>query len=242
MQILRKIFAIFYPESSLDTDLRYKPIVSFLREKLKDKPKILEVGSGSAGITRYLNYPLTGVDKAFSKPSRLVKQVKVSGVKLPFENDSFDFVISVDMLEHVPGNKRESAIKEMVRVAKKVLILAVPCGVKAEIQDKGLFEYYLKNHGQEEEMLKEHLQFGLPKVKEINKFIKNSGKKVSIKIVPHVNLSLRSFYMKSFFSASPLFRKISWLLLPLSHFDRFLNFSDCYRQIFFIKMLESERD
>lgn len=240
--MFRKIFAALYPESSLDTDLRYKPIVSFLREKLKDEPKILEVGSGSAGITRYLNYPLTGVDKAFSKPSRLVKQVKVSGVKLPFENDSFDFVISVDMLEHIGKNQREKAIGEMIRVAHRGIILTAPCGERAAAQDKKLFDYYLKNHGQDETMLREHLQFGLPKVKEIKKYLKNSGKKVTIKILPNVNLVFRSFYMRSFFSANPLFRKVFWLLLPLGHFNRFLNFGNCYRQIFFIKMLESERD
>lgn len=201
--MLRKVFATLYPENSLDTDLRYKPIVEFLKNKLKDKPKILEVGSGPRGITRYLNYPITGVDKVFNKPSRLVKQVKVKDIKLPFKTNSFDYVISVDMLEHLPDNKRGESLREMIRVAKKGLVLAVPCGLKAEAQDKDLFDYYFKNHNEEEKVLKEHLKFGLPKIEEINKLIENSGKEVTTKIIPNVNLAFRTFYMKSFFRLIP---------------------------------------
>jgi ubiquinone/menaquinone biosynthesis C-methylase UbiE len=232
----RKIFATIYPENSLDTDLKYKPVATFLKKKLRENPKILEVGSGTAGITRYLNFPITGVDINFEKSSKLVNQVKIKGVKLPFKDNSFDYVISVDMIEHLPHCERKKAIKEMVRVATKGLILTVPCEVKAQDQDKQLFDYYLKNYRKEEKMLKEHLNYGLPKTMEIQKLIKNSGKEISVKTIPNVNLWLRSFYMKSFFSTSPWFRKVFWLLLPLDNIGGFLNFGNCYRQIFFVTL------
>lgn len=39
--------------------------------------------------------------------------------RLPFENNSFDLVISFNLLEHIPVNDIDSTLKEMLRVCRK---------------------------------------------------------------------------------------------------------------------------
>jgi ubiquinone/menaquinone biosynthesis C-methylase UbiE len=45
---------------------------------------------------------------------------------MPFKDGEFDFVFSLDMLEHIPKDKRLDAIREMVRVSKHDIIVAFP--------------------------------------------------------------------------------------------------------------------
>ncbi|MFH1187028.1 MAG: class I SAM-dependent methyltransferase [Candidatus Levyibacteriota bacterium] len=44
--------------------------------------------------------------------------------KLPYENNSFDLVICVEVLEHLENS--EKGLKELIRVSKKYLFLSVP--------------------------------------------------------------------------------------------------------------------
>src|SRR3989338_1697820 len=65
---LRIFFNRFFLHQHPETALRYLPIVSVMAKKgLKDS-KLLEVGSGSLGITPYLKRPIDGIDVNFSGP------------------------------------------------------------------------------------------------------------------------------------------------------------------------------
>src|SRR5437868_4730302 len=76
--------------------LRYLPIVAEIQKTGFKNPSVLEIGSGSLGIAPYLKQEITGVDIDFSGPQfPLVKQVKASAVKLPFKDNSFDFVVCI---------------------------------------------------------------------------------------------------------------------------------------------------
>lgn len=63
-----------------------------------------------------------GVEKAKSKG--IDASVFDFNAKLPFANDSFDIVISLDVLEHLYAP--ENLIKEAVRVSKRHLIIGMP--------------------------------------------------------------------------------------------------------------------
>ena len=111
-------FYRWHPEVAI----RYLPIVSEIKKFPKDT-KILEVGSGGLGIAPYLGRLVVGLDNNFSGPSHpLLKQKKGKGEKIPFKDSSFDIVISVDTLEHVPSEKRSLMIDEMLRVAHRECI------------------------------------------------------------------------------------------------------------------------
>lgn len=88
--------------------------------------KILEIGSGLGLLGEQIkkrigaNTFYVGIDLAFnplakSKEKRILP-VQANAIKLPFSNESFDVVISTDVLEHIPD--AETAVKEIRRVLK----------------------------------------------------------------------------------------------------------------------------
>jgi hypothetical protein len=52
--------------------------------------------------------------------------IVASATHLPFRSDSFDCVISVDTIEHIPQSNRGDALVEMKRVARKKVVVHSP--------------------------------------------------------------------------------------------------------------------
>ncbi|MDI6765219.1 MAG: class I SAM-dependent methyltransferase [Bacteroidota bacterium] len=129
--------------------LRYYPVVKLIN---KSSPRnILELGSGSQGIGKYINQNFFGVDINFKDYFDVqqsiipnLQAVQAQGHYLPFRDNVFDLVICVDMLEHVPKFSREQLIIELVRVARGQVFLSFPCGTNALKMDQKLFALYKK--------------------------------------------------------------------------------------------------
>lgn len=232
------LFYRWHPEVAL----RYLPIVDEIK-KMRNDVRILEVGSGGLGITPYLRKKVTGVDVEFKPPFHpLLHKIEATATKLPFKSDSFDVVISTDMLEHLEKKDREKAIFEMVRIARKKVFIGVPVGRTALEQDRKLDEYYQKRFGERFLFLEEQISFGLPEKEEIHDIIEGAGiahqKELRIKIIGNENLHLREFLMKGWitknFFMDVFYRKIILLFLP---FMRYFNKEPSYRQIFFVDIL-----
>lgn len=49
-----------------------------------------------------------------------------SGARLPFDDDSFDAVVSLDTLEHVPAGLRPDFLSELRRVSRDAVVLSAP--------------------------------------------------------------------------------------------------------------------
>ena len=224
-----------------DVGLRYLPISDEILKGKGKEPSILEIGSGAQGITPYVPYSVTGLDIAFNGDiATNLKPVVHSGSKLPFPDRSFDYVVSVDMLEHVPRAQRFDVISEMLRVADKRIFIAVPCGKVAEVHDKNMDDLYFHWKGERYNFLREHVENGLPNKEELQSFINEAasqqGRSISLSATPNVNLHVRSCYMKLW-----IIPKSALLFNLLSPFfcivRKWLNFGDCYRQIFIIDIL-----
>jgi ubiquinone/menaquinone biosynthesis C-methylase UbiE len=89
------------------------------------KGKILEVGCGTGGNIRYFKKKgirIQGVDISGDVGATIVADAE----KLPFENNYFDQVLILDVLEHVTDDKK--ALKEALRVVKPggLVIITVP--------------------------------------------------------------------------------------------------------------------
>ena len=88
---------------------------------LSDGQRVLEVGCGQGHLTRRLadrGIDITGVD-ANPKASEIAGTDRVrymKGEDLEFDDESFDVVLSVHALEHIPP--LDQAISEMARVLK----------------------------------------------------------------------------------------------------------------------------
>jgi len=242
--ILHLIEALFFGGrkglDNADEALRYLPISDFILNGGLKAPRILEVGSGVKGITPYIPFEITGVDVSFNgEIAENLEPVCLSGAKLPFPDNSYDYVISVDMLEHVPPSERQDVITELLRVARKRIFLAVPCGKLAEVHDKSLDELYQQAKGERYHFFQEHVENGLPVKEDLLSCIEASAKKlgeeVNVNVIGNVNLKVRAFFMRLWItSKSP--KLYTWLSPFICIVRRLLNSGNCYRQIFIIEL------
>ncbi len=230
---LKKVFFNkLFPNWSPDIALRYLPIVTEIN-KYPPEFTILDVGSGSLGITPYLKRKVTGADKEFLGPeTQLLKRVKTSAIKLPFNNSSYDIVLCVDVLEHVSPNKRSLVVGELIRIAKNKVFLSFPSGEYATKEDQFLFAYLNKKLHKTDQYLAEHLKFGLPDINIINSYIPKTLNRVTIN---YVNIYLHRIILIMQFSDKRLGKIISSfifiLMLPIFSF---INFEPTYRKLIIV--------
>ncbi len=234
---------MFFPRWHPQLALRYLPIVQYIKKSGLVNSSILEVGSGSLGIGPYLNKLFTGVDINFSGPKwPQMQQVKASADKLPFANNQFDIVISVDTLEHIPPKIRMKVVNEIIRTAGNLAIIALPIGKNSQSQDRDLNLEYIHRYGKSFTFLTEHVTYGLPESQEVRTWIKKSAhkhhKKISIAQIGNRNLALRLWLMRGWMTKNKFvdifFRKILLLFIPvLQLLDSRQPF---YRQIFYVKI------
>jgi len=130
MEVWEKTFKkIGYDE--LKPDENIVKLVPFLK---KNKCKnILDLGCGAGRHMVYLGkkgFHMTGLDisnSALNLTEKWLKKEKVKNyflikhdmTKIPFPNESFDGVISVNTIHHNPLNKIEKTVNEIERVLKK---------------------------------------------------------------------------------------------------------------------------
>ena len=87
--------------------------------------KVLEIGSGNGGMLHYLvkeGYDVEGVEirrECIDRAQKIygnLPQRLVQGVELPYEANTFDVVLSFDVLEHIPDT--DGHLEEVRRVLK----------------------------------------------------------------------------------------------------------------------------
>ena len=226
-----------HPEAAL----RYAPIVKEIKKLKLGNSKILEIGSGSLGITPYLKRQIDAIDIDFSGPrTNLINKIKAKGVKLPFKKNSYDVTISADVLEHIEKENREKAIFEMLRITKKLAVIVVPCGDYSQKQDKDLRDHWNKIFPNKNQFLEEHARNGLPQAEEllviIDKCKRSLGKKAKVRSYANLNLSIRNVLMRTWITKNKymyyLYLKGYLLFVPIL---KYFNFGKTYRRVFVIE-------
>ncbi|MBT9150850.1 MAG: hypothetical protein DDT40_01029 [candidate division WS2 bacterium] len=120
------------------------------------------------------------------------------GCYLPFKDNSFDVVTSLDSLEHIPEYKKAAYCCEMKRVATGYVIIQCPADSTdgmflSTVYDTKFLEWHRWHFGKDEMNTAEHLNSGLPKVEELMKLF--PGAQISGK----QNCELWLRYMKGAF-------------------------------------------
>lgn len=223
---------------NLDVALRYLSVRDILAPDLEDR--ILEVGAGGAGITRYAPTRTVAVEPYSSvRPTASVRPVIASGIALPFHDRAFNTVLSVDVLEHVRPTERLRFVRECVRVAARRVVLVFPSGEAAAKQDRTLAHRYKSLHGTLDKSMAEHLAHGLPNLDEVLVAVEDSGRfPVSVHCVKSLNLRVRAWIMRRWMSPRIIDLMIYRLSVVLIFLRRWLNFGSCYRVVLDINLAE----
>ena len=146
-----------------------------------DKPltSVLDVGGDGGDIKEFLNpnvYHLCILDintEALKRDFRM-EMIAGDGSSLPFKDNSFDIVTSVDSLEHVPNFKKQAYCEELKRIAKSYVIIHCPVDssdsrFQGTTCDNMFLQWYRKRFKRDEPNTVEHLNSGLPKMEELAK-------------------------------------------------------------------------
>ncbi|MBK7893587.1 MAG: methyltransferase domain-containing protein [Candidatus Promineifilaceae bacterium] len=127
---------------------------------------VLDVGGRKALLARFLPFPTTAINPDGTG------HLLGDGGQLPFANNSFDAVVNLDTLEHLPSQTRLPFIQECLRVSQKCVIIAAPYGSPEHMQlEKALNAQYQQAVGKPHPYLSEHVAFGLPSPEQLQQFV-----------------------------------------------------------------------
>jgi hypothetical protein len=163
-----------------DQHQRYRMVADAI-ERLRegsDPLRILDVGEGM--ILNFLpEDQITVLDRSDSKEASGF--VRGDATALPFEDESFDYVASVDVYEHIEPTSRERHLSELRRVARKGVLLAAPFDSDVvRGAERVANEFHRSVHLRENVWLREHAENGLPRLDGTRKFYEAHGDMVSV--------------------------------------------------------------
>jgi ubiquinone/menaquinone biosynthesis C-methylase UbiE len=121
--------------------LKMRHLLKLLSQRVQPAASLLEVGSGSGRILASIRavdakIKLTGIDLSTSQTELAARThpsinfVCGNGESLPFPDESFDYVIFFDYLEHI--EKPAVSLREMYRVLKRSGCLHMVCPAEAQ--------------------------------------------------------------------------------------------------------------
>lgn len=127
---------------------------------------ILELGAGNhANLEKFLpNDNIVYLDIELSEQN-LTKTNFILGdaTSLEYDAESFDFVIALDLIEHIPDDKRLDTIKDIARVAKMGFVISLPCGHPENLSNEKFLGVIIESAGIEvPQWLYEHQLQGIP--------------------------------------------------------------------------------
>lgn len=143
-KILRYILELsFFPNLSLflfynETWLRLRPIKKFLKIIDPEKNKrIIDIGGGTGRLEMQIGRMDITIYDQDEKSIKIAKNnfknaIIGTGTNITLNDNSFDWVISVHTLEHIPKRNRKHFILEMIRISKEGVYMNFPEGKYAE--------------------------------------------------------------------------------------------------------------
>lgn len=136
-------------------------VLKKLHSILKKSKTLLDVGCGKGFYTKYLmnTYPLLKVScidiagKMIMRHAPGIDIIQASAHNIPFESRSFDFVMHLDGMEHIPREIENRVLNEELRVSKKYIyhqISTKPTKIDKEWIDKGIGSIHVNIRNEKE--------------------------------------------------------------------------------------------
>ena len=211
-------------------------IIDYLRAHPRKKFRILDVG-GYRGITKLLHkndkVSILDVFDVLEKD-----YIRGDGLSMNFEDESFDFVVSFDVLEHIKNKDRNRFISECARVSKYGVVIASPVGTEANIEaEKLLNELHKQLYRQDHIWLKEHHDLGLPEPNQVVSALNEKGLNTIIigsnDIVLWTLMQGAVFLNARYNKGSNSLDNLNLLYKKIAHADTTEDLTDSYRHIVF---------
>lgn len=154
-------------------------LIRFFRSSDQNtKFRILELGSNSH---KDLGLFLPDDDIVYSDIC-LTEEMKadpqfqlIDGTQMELPAESFDFVVALDVLEHVPEEKRLAFLENVNRIARKGAIISFP--YESDLvyaAEERVNSYYKAVSGEDFIWLKEHKASGLPNMEKLSNVLQNT--------------------------------------------------------------------
>jgi hypothetical protein len=231
----------------LDTFQRYLEIYKFVqREADKSRNgtiRLLDVGSNGPGFAHYnrfknvhqTNIDIFDTDKSVQDRFPEVEFLKYDGERLPFEDDFFDIAVCVDVLEHVPPEKRNSFLRDVIRISRNSIIFVFPVKT-SERWEK--FLSLITFH--KIKFLEEHIEYGLPGEQVLYDAIRPLSGVRLVEELGNMNIwlwipvkmisSLLNFFIKH--QDDWIYK---WFLFYQSTLSKIINWGRCYSKVFMLE-------
>lgn len=173
-----------------DSYERHKRIGSMI----EDFEMVLDVGGQLSGLSRFVKNK-TKIVVANVEGAQEASDVVIKKGKLPYRNGAFEVVCSIDVLEHIPKDKRKFFILELLRVASKKIVVSFPIGTIAHMKYEKDMMGWLKKNGHKVDYLEEHIRYGLPSVSEVTAIVEKKNFKIEYSGDIFVNEFLFKLFM-----------------------------------------------
>ncbi len=159
---------------------RYKACADILNIVSPGGATILDAGSGEGCLLGDFlpNYQITYVDPLLSlHPERAGNKIAGDIFTTELDGQKFDYVVSIDTLEHVPADRRYAFIERICSLSRKGIVLAFPASDAGDAinTDKWINDVYFMAYGKDYPWLAEHFKFQLPKLSEVLDQLKTIG-------------------------------------------------------------------
>jgi hypothetical protein len=142
--------------------------------------RILDVGGGEGAILRFLSGDEVTVLDLSDSPG-VPGLVKGDATALPFDDESFDYVTSVDVYEHIEPGARERYLSELRRTARRGVLLAAPFDSEmVRAAERVANELHRSLYLAQNVWLGEHAANGLPRLEEAKGFFEERGDSVQV--------------------------------------------------------------
>lgn len=154
---------------------------------------VLDVGGGMGELASFIptaNYCLVEPDLN-----------GISGTDLPFNDDTFDYVVSCHVLEHIPIKNRTLFLNQLISKSKYGLILLNPFYIEGS-HEKERLELVLDVTGAA--WAQEHLDCTLPRLEYIKDYAEENKLNVSITPSGTLSTTYSLVFMDYFYNASGL--------------------------------------